>query len=213
MLPTEEARLRRWPRHDCAPSGCAPTHAICRRPRNPHRPRFTKQRPSSPRFPPCEAFERRPPAARPTVVQGADVRNPSAFETFERRLASMFSGHGGRGRERLNWAGSAPTRVGSGGPECEPKLPFHREHEIGFTALCRHCDIDLKRSCTMTIASCCERTYAISIRIPVPPFSSRRRWYCASASTGDSPTNAAKAASAPGSNASSFAKASAYAKA
>ena len=83
MLPTEEARLRRWPRHDCAPSGCAPTHAICRRPRNPHRPRFTKQRPSSPRFPPCEAFERRPPAARPTVVQGAGVRNPSAFETFE----------------------------------------------------------------------------------------------------------------------------------
>jgi hypothetical protein len=32
--------------------------------------------PSSPRFPPCEAFERRPPAARPTVVQGARVRNP-----------------------------------------------------------------------------------------------------------------------------------------
>ena len=77
MLPTEEARLRRWPRHDCAPSGCAPTHAICWQPRNPHRPRPTKQRPSSPRFPPCEAFERRPPAARPTVVQGAGVRNPS----------------------------------------------------------------------------------------------------------------------------------------
>ena len=76
MLPTEEARLRRWPRHDCAPSGCAPTHAICWRPRNPHSPRPTKQRPSSPRFPPCEAFEPRPPAARPTVVQGAGVRNP-----------------------------------------------------------------------------------------------------------------------------------------
>jgi len=76
MLPTEEARLRRWPRHDCAPSGCAPTHAICWRPRNPHRPRPTKQRPSSPRFPPWEAFGRRPPAARPTVVQGAGVRNP-----------------------------------------------------------------------------------------------------------------------------------------
>ena len=86
MLPTEEARLRRWPRHNCAPSGCAPTHAICWPPRNPHRPRPTKQRPSSPRFPPCEAFERQPPAARPTVVQGAGVRNPSAFETFERCL-------------------------------------------------------------------------------------------------------------------------------
>ena len=79
MLPTEEARLRRWPRHNCAPSGCAPTHAICWPPRNPHRPRPTKQRPSSPRFPPCEAFERQPPAARPTVVQGAGVRNPSAL--------------------------------------------------------------------------------------------------------------------------------------
>ena len=32
--------------------------------------------PLFPRFPPCEAFERRPPAARPTVVQGARVRNP-----------------------------------------------------------------------------------------------------------------------------------------
>ena len=81
MLPTEEARLRRWPRHVGAPSGCAPTHAICWRPRNPHRPHPTKQRPSSPRFPPCEAFEPRPPAARPTVVQGAGVRNPSAKPT------------------------------------------------------------------------------------------------------------------------------------
>jgi exodeoxyribonuclease III len=54
-----------------------------------------------------------------------------------------------------------------------------------------------------------KRPYAISIRVPVPPFSSRLRWYCASASAGDSPTNAAKAASAPGSRASSFAKASA----
>ena len=52
MLPTEEARLRRRPPHHCAPWGCAPTHAICWRPRNPHRPRPTKQRPSSPRFPP-----------------------------------------------------------------------------------------------------------------------------------------------------------------
>ena len=88
MLPTEEARLRRWPRHNCAPSGCAPTHAICWRSRNPHRPRPTKQRPSSPRFPPCEAFERRPPAARPTVVQGADVRNPSAKRKFHPSVIS-----------------------------------------------------------------------------------------------------------------------------
>ena len=33
----------------------------------------------SPRFPPCEAFEPRPPAARPTVVQGASMQNPRAF--------------------------------------------------------------------------------------------------------------------------------------
>ena len=65
MLPTEEARLRRWPRHNCAPSGCAPTHAICWRSRNPHRPRPTKQRPSSSRFL-LRGAERRPLLAQPS---------------------------------------------------------------------------------------------------------------------------------------------------
>lgn len=131
MLPTEEARLRRWPRHDCAPSGCAPTHAICWRPRNPHRPRPTKQRPSSPRFPPCEAFERRPPAARPTVVQGAGVRNPSAEGTAgvdvnrTLRIAAVDVAVGRKAR----LSGSLWE-----GPESEPEPSFHCKREIAFTA-------------------------------------------------------------------------------
>lgn len=164
MLPTEEARLRRWPRHDCAPSGCAPTHAICWRPRNPHRPHPTKQRPSSPRFPPCEAFEPRPPAARPTVVQGAGVRNPSAFLPLRRdrrragirpmrkasfwspnvRLATasrMLSARRTRAaRVRRRRADSAPIRVLSGTAN-----PRHSRHSIATN---RHSKI--MRQCAST---------------------------------------------------------------
>ena len=129
MLPTEEARLRRWPRHNCAPSGCAPTHAICWRPRNPHRPRPTKQRPSSPRFPPCEAFERRPPAARPTVVQGAGVRNPSAHRTAGIGRVEMW-----RGDVRLSMSVSAPFvwRCLSGSAVAPFPHPAHRTGHADF---------------------------------------------------------------------------------
>jgi hypothetical protein len=50
--------------------------------KNPHRPRPTNQRPSSPRFPPWEAFERRP-TARTTVSDRAGVRNPSPLLPFK----------------------------------------------------------------------------------------------------------------------------------
>ena len=49
---------------------------------------------------------------------------------------------------------------------------------------------------------------SMAMRVPVAPFSSRLRWKLASWSSGRLPTCAAKAASAPGSPASSFAKAS-----
>ena len=42
-----------------------------------------------------------------------------------------------RGLGRLNWAEVRLHESPREGPECEPKLPFHCEHEIGFTALCR----------------------------------------------------------------------------
>ena len=77
MLPTEEARLRRWPRHNCAPSGCAPTHAICWPPRNPHRPRPTKQRPSSPRFSSLRGFRTPAPGGSPN--RRARGRRPKPF--------------------------------------------------------------------------------------------------------------------------------------
>ena len=53
------------------PSATAPTSAIRPRSSNPHRPRSVKQRPSSPRFPPYEAFKRRPPRlAQPSERAG-----------------------------------------------------------------------------------------------------------------------------------------------
>src|SRR5258708_8598296 len=88
------------------------------------------------------------------------------------------------------------------GPECEPKPPFQCEHRCPFANITTstrsvHADDDC--------GAYYKRPYAISIRVPVPPFSSRPRWYSASASAGDSPTNAAKAATAPGPRASTFA--------
>src|ERR1700733_8524043 len=59
--------------------------------------------------------------AKPST-NGRYLRIPAGWS---RRRADIAD----RDRERLNWAGSAPTGVASGRPECAPKPPFHRQHE------------------------------------------------------------------------------------
>ena len=62
ILAPEKARRLRSRRQHWPPPAPAATWAIRPRPPNPHRSRPAKQRPSSPRFPPYEAFGRRPRA-------------------------------------------------------------------------------------------------------------------------------------------------------
>jgi CRISPR associated protein Cas1 len=64
-----------------------------------------------------------------------------------RRLADVAD----RVLGRLNWAGSAPTRVGSGRTGLRAKAAVPLRARNRFHHLCQHCDIDLKRSCTRTM--------------------------------------------------------------
>ena len=149
------------------------------------------------------------------VASGWSVRRVGLAPTGKRRLvtAHTYSGRSAprpvdgtdgrkaRLRGRLGKDRSAPERT-------VPSAHIHFHHPDicrGLTNGGRR----LKAAMQPTDSVCHRRTYAISIRVPVPPLSRRLRWYWASASAGDSPTRAAKAASAPGSRASSFAKASA----
>ena len=76
MRATGQARRLRSHRQHCRPPAHAPTRAICPRPPNLHRSRPTKQRPSSLRFPPWEAFERRPHLSHDRPARG---RRPKPF--------------------------------------------------------------------------------------------------------------------------------------
>ena len=132
MLTTEQARVRRSLRLDCPSPACAATRAICWRPTNLHRSRPTKQRPSSPRFPPWEAFERRPqnPHNRPPTEPASEtlhrLRRPrprSATAGLRRhqpsRLAQIAAIPNGRanGSNRTRTRGREPDMKSVGKPD------------------------------------------------------------------------------------------------